>query len=136
MRLTSSLFLHSHLMPIHCHPIPQGHPQLCLLLRGHLVPPLLDVRQCRVRHRVLMPRLLLRVAGVAIGVSSGAAAIAVGDEGAASGRRGAELFPTYVEEAMLVGKMGGAVARGEDGAEGNWSEDCRCHCARSWKEWR
>lgn len=55
---TSLLLLESKLVPVHLHAIPQGHPQVGLLLRRHSLPSLLNVRQSRVRDSVCLASLL------------------------------------------------------------------------------
>ncbi len=42
---TSFLLLHCQCGPVLLHAIPQCHPQIGLLLRGHGFPSLLDIRQ-------------------------------------------------------------------------------------------
>lgn len=40
---TSLLLLHGQLLPVSLHAVPKRHPQIGLLLRGHVLPSLLDV---------------------------------------------------------------------------------------------
>lgn len=56
---TSFLLLDGQLVPVHLHPISQGHPQISLLLRRHAFPSLLDVGKCRVRNGMRLTRLLI-----------------------------------------------------------------------------
>lgn len=58
---TSFFLLESHFMPIDLHPIPQGHPQIGLLLWRHPFPSLLNACKSRVRYSVdtSMPLLVL-----------------------------------------------------------------------------
>lgn len=50
---TSLALLNRQLMPIVLHAVPQCHPQIGLLLRGHPLPSLLDFCQGRIRYGVL-----------------------------------------------------------------------------------
>lgn len=62
--LTGFLFLHSKLMPVGFHPIPQCHPQFRLLLWRHDLPSLLNACQRWVRDSVsysMTPLLLLNI---------------------------------------------------------------------------
>ena len=56
-QLTSLLLLHCHVVPIALHPVPQLHPELCLFLRRHRFPSLLDAGQQRVGDCMLSPDL-------------------------------------------------------------------------------
>ena len=57
-RRTSLLLLQSELVPVGAHAIPQSHPELGLLLRGHGLPSLLNVRKGRVGNSVSLAGLL------------------------------------------------------------------------------
>jgi len=57
-RRTSLLLLQSELVPVGAHAIPQGHPQLGLLLGRHGLPSLLNVCKGRVGDSVCLARLL------------------------------------------------------------------------------
>lgn len=56
---TGLLLLKRELVPVDLHAIPQRHPQIGLLLGWHGLPPLLNVRECRVGDGVRASRLLL-----------------------------------------------------------------------------
>ena len=55
---TSLLFLHSQLLPVGLHAVPKRHPQVGLLLGGHVFPSLLDVGEGRVGDGVCLASLL------------------------------------------------------------------------------
>jgi hypothetical protein len=57
-RHTGLLLLQSELVPVSAHAIPQGHPQIGLLLGRHSLPSLLDIRKGRVGDCVSLARLL------------------------------------------------------------------------------
>jgi hypothetical protein len=57
---TGLLLLQSQFRPVSLHAIPQRHPQICLLLRWHRLPSLLDIGQRRVRDGVRGSLLDLR----------------------------------------------------------------------------
>jgi hypothetical protein len=59
MPQTSFLLLHGQLVPVNLHSVPQGHPQIGLLLRRHALPSPLNVRECRVGNSVRLTRLLV-----------------------------------------------------------------------------
>lgn len=50
---TGLLLLESHLVPVDLHAVPQLHPQLGLLLRGHGLPALLNTGECGIRDGML-----------------------------------------------------------------------------------
>ena len=60
-KLACFLLLPGHFMPIGLHSIPQLHPQLGLILRRHLLPPLLDVGEGGIGNGVFMSALLTRL---------------------------------------------------------------------------
>lgn len=60
---TSLLLLHGQLLPVNLHAIPKRHPEIGLLLRGHVFPSLLDVGEGRVGDGVGLANLLLLQAG-------------------------------------------------------------------------
>jgi hypothetical protein len=55
---TSPLLLHGQLLPVGLHAVPKRHPQIGLLLRGHVLPSLLDVGERRVGDGVCLAGLL------------------------------------------------------------------------------
>lgn len=60
---TSLLLLQGQFLPVGLHAIPKSHPQVGLLLRGHIFPSLLDVGQGRVGDGVRRLAGLLQLAG-------------------------------------------------------------------------
>ena len=60
---TGLLLLQSHLLPIDLHTVPERHPKIGLLLRGHILPSLLDIGKCRVRDCMSLASLLLEAHG-------------------------------------------------------------------------
>lgn len=55
---TSLLLLHGQFLPVGLHAVPKRHPQIGLLLRGHVFPSLLDVGERRVGDGVCLAGLL------------------------------------------------------------------------------
>lgn len=55
---TSLLLLHGQLFPVGLHAVPKRHPQIGLLLGGHVLPSLLDVGEGRVGDGVGLAGLL------------------------------------------------------------------------------
>ena len=60
---TSLLLLHGQLLPVGLHAVPQRHPEVGLLLGGHVIPSLLDVGKGRVGDGVGLADLLLLARG-------------------------------------------------------------------------
>lgn len=60
---TGLLLLQGHLLPIDLHTVPERHPQIGLLLRGHILPSLLDVGKCWVGDGMSLASLLLEAHG-------------------------------------------------------------------------
>lgn len=60
---TGLLLLEGQLLPVGLHAIPQRHPQVGLLLRGHVLPALLDVGKGRVGDGMSLAKLLLGADG-------------------------------------------------------------------------
>jgi hypothetical protein len=55
---TGLLLLHGQLLPVQLHAVPERHPQVGLLLWGHVLPSLLDVGEGRVGDGVRLAGLL------------------------------------------------------------------------------
>ena len=56
---TSLLLLQSQLLPVGLHAVPKRHPQIGLLLRGHVLPSFLDVGESWVGNGMGLANLLL-----------------------------------------------------------------------------
>lgn len=56
---TSLLLLESQFLPVGLHAVPQGHPEVGLLLRVHVLPSSLKVGKRRARDGVFLADLLL-----------------------------------------------------------------------------
>lgn len=145
---TSFLFLHGQLLPVSLHAVPKRHPQIGLLLRGHILPSLLNVGERRVGDGVCLAGLLKLASYRGSSGESCACRGGRNDDSRAprsAGDRRAKHGGGWSGECRKMQKKGGKfpsrdlevpMDRGGDGVEGGPGElSCKMRFARGTPRW-